>query len=102
MIRRPPRSTLFPYTTLFRSYEYRSDSMSQAVYTARAYKNFEGLGLKVSLSLVDQREGDFGSFVLALDRQSTRLNSSHSQISYASFCMKNINMRHILTMVHIV
>ena len=47
------------------TYEYRSDSMSQAVYTARAYKNFEGLGLKVGLSLVDQREGDFGSFVLA-------------------------------------
>ncbi|HEX8503346.1 MAG TPA: hypothetical protein VF659_22370 [Pyrinomonadaceae bacterium] len=46
------------------TYEYRSDAMSQAVYTARAYKNFEGLGLKVGLSLVDQRQGDFGSFVL--------------------------------------
>jgi trimeric autotransporter adhesin len=46
------------------TYEFRSDSMSQAVYTARAYKNFEGLGLKVGLSLVDQRQGEFGSFVL--------------------------------------
>ncbi|HEX8337217.1 MAG TPA: SdrD B-like domain-containing protein, partial [Pyrinomonadaceae bacterium] len=46
------------------TYEYAGDSMSQAVYTARAYKNFEGLGLKLGLSLVDQRQGDFGSFVL--------------------------------------
>ena len=46
------------------TYEYRSDSMSQAVYTARAYKNFEGAGLKVGLSLVDQRQGEFGSFFL--------------------------------------
>jgi hypothetical protein len=46
------------------TYEYAADSMTQAVYTARAYKNFEGLGLKVGLSLVDQRQGDFGSFVL--------------------------------------
>jgi hypothetical protein len=46
------------------TYEYRADSMSQAVYTARAYKHFEGLGLKLGLSLVDQRQGDSGSFVL--------------------------------------
>jgi large repetitive protein len=46
------------------TYEHRTDAMSQAVYTARAYKNFEGLGLKVGLSLVDQRQGEFGSFVL--------------------------------------
>jgi uncharacterized repeat protein (TIGR01451 family) len=46
------------------TYEYRSDSMSQAVYTARAYKNFEGLGLKLGLSLVDQRQGEFGAFLL--------------------------------------
>jgi hypothetical protein len=47
------------------TYEYRSDSMSQAVYTARAYKNFEGAGLKVGLSMVDQRQGEeFGSFFL--------------------------------------
>jgi uncharacterized repeat protein (TIGR01451 family) len=46
------------------TYEYASQGMSQAVYTGRAYKNFEGLGLKLGLSLVDQRQGDFGSFVL--------------------------------------
>ncbi|HEX7958099.1 MAG TPA: hypothetical protein VF508_14220, partial [Pyrinomonadaceae bacterium] len=54
------------------TYEYSADSMSQAVYTARAYKNFEGLGLKLGLSLVDQRQGDFGSFVLGgLDAEKT-------------------------------
>jgi uncharacterized repeat protein (TIGR01451 family) len=46
------------------TYEYAAQGMSQAVYTARAYKNFEGLGLKLGLSLVDQRQGDFGSFVI--------------------------------------
>jgi uncharacterized repeat protein (TIGR01451 family) len=46
------------------TYEYAAQGMSQAVYTGRAYKNFEGIGLKVGLSLVDQRQGDFGSFVL--------------------------------------
>jgi uncharacterized repeat protein (TIGR01451 family) len=54
------------------TYEYRSDSMSQAVYTARAYKNFEGAGLKLGLSLVDQRQGETGSFFLAgLDAEKT-------------------------------
>ncbi|HEV7893543.1 MAG TPA: hypothetical protein VGP08_23215 [Pyrinomonadaceae bacterium] len=54
------------------TYEYRSDSMSQAVYTGRAYKNFESVGLKVGLSLVDQRQGEFGSFFLAgLDAEKT-------------------------------
>lgn len=46
------------------TYEYRSDNMSSAVYTGRAFKTFDSLGLKVGLSLVDQQQGDFGSFVL--------------------------------------
>ena len=54
------------------TYEYAADSMSQAVYTGRAYKNFEGIGLKVGLSLVEQRQGDFGSFVLGgIDAEKT-------------------------------
>src|SRR5688572_32040726 len=66
MIRRPPRSTLFPYTTLFRSARVRAaDERSQAV--RRPARRGRGL-----------RE----------DRKSTRLNSSHSQISYAVFCLK--------------
>src|SRR2546430_3633575 len=67
MIRRPPRSTLFPYTTLFRS--ERSSAWSLAA---------ERLPRIARLSLA----------VRTLDRKSTRLNSSHSQISYAVFCLK--------------
>src|SRR2546430_5516946 len=65
MIRRPPRSTLFPYTTLFRSLYHLDND--------RVY-----VGYIVGLDYRDPR----------LDRKSTRLNSSHSQISYAVFCLK--------------
>src|SRR2546430_8354369 len=68
MIRRPPRSTLFPYTTLFRSLLQRRDP------------DFQGVP---QLVLVADRIA-----VWRLDRKSTRLNSSHSQISYAVFCLK--------------
>src|SRR2546430_9298766 len=67
MIRRPPRSTLFPYTTLFRS----SSSRRSHKYSAAT---------KLASRSVRSRP--------ALDRKSTRLNSSHSQISYAVFCLK--------------
>src|SRR2546430_10531344 len=69
MIRRPPRSTLFPYTTLFRSVKGASCDSDEAVLVAILG---DGLGLGVR----------------GLDRKSTRLNSSHSQISYAVFCLK--------------
>src|SRR5688572_30958745 len=68
MIRRPPRSTLFPYTTLFRS--------------GRHQPAVSGVGPP----RVCARWGDLGRVVR--DRKSTRLNSSHSQISYAVFCLK--------------
>src|SRR2546430_11642414 len=68
MIRRPPRSTLFPYTTLFRSLE-KSVSEAPGARTIAAYK----AGTRRCSSR---------------DRKSTRLNSSHSQISYALFCLK--------------
>src|SRR2546430_6994629 len=65
MIRRPPRSTLFPYTTLFRSRVRRCRTVAHAAGTkGRVPQNSHG------------------------DRKSTRLNSSHSQISYAVFCLK--------------
>src|SRR2546430_13363897 len=84
MIRRPPRSTLFPYTTLFRS-----------LLTGNVFDALE-LGTQLSLvkrSLcVDRADGDAdviqGFDGLHGDRKSTRLNSSHSQISYAVFCLK--------------
>src|SRR2546430_6797774 len=72
MIRRPPRSTLFPYTTLFRSFLERVER----VLMRRVVQLFE-----VGVVLEPEVHGD-------LDRKSTRLNSSHSQISYAVFCLK--------------
>src|SRR2546430_5822718 len=68
MIRRPPRSTLFPYTTLFRSIERRD---------ARQQRHHRGADERQLRLRGDRR-----------DRKSTRLNSSHSQISYAVFCLK--------------
>src|SRR2546430_5878120 len=68
MIRRPPRSTLFPYTTLFRS------------------RGFLRVGSKLMLSLRIHKVP--GKVRGGEDRKSTRLNSSHSQISYAVFCLK--------------
>src|SRR5438270_2167280 len=77
MIRRPPSSTLFPYTTLFRSLVARPE-------IARA-EDLRGKGVGIS------RLGttiDTGARLDGRDRKSTRLNSSHSQISYAVFCLK--------------
>src|SRR3712207_7679868 len=74
MIRRPPRSTLFPYTTLFRS------AAPHAVHHRRA-ERLEGLGEQLGI-LQSPCPLDGG------DRKSTRLNSSHANISYAVFCLK--------------
>src|SRR2546427_7628972 len=81
MIRRPPRSTLFPYTTLFRS---------QLVHMLGHFDHVVDVALRVG----PPRDGDAhqvhvgGDFLPLQDRKSTRLNSSHSQISYAVFCLK--------------
>src|SRR3712207_8925474 len=89
MIRRPPRSTLFPYTTLFRSVglldkAWRAvkgplnEAFGGAIKQAKAFaKDLKGLGIDVMPSLGD--------------RKSTRLNSSHANISYAVFCLKKKN-----------
>src|SRR2546427_2842056 len=71
MIRRPPRSTLFPYTTLFRS---RRSGVTNAVVVSRS----------VIQKVLETRAACSSN----RDRKSTRLNSSHSQISYAVFCLK--------------
>src|SRR2546430_13698753 len=92
MIRRPPRSTLFPYTTLFRSIDLKScgeasgtageiekpSGIAAALHDLQAFKRFEGAD--------EDGRGD---------RKSTRLNSSHSQISYAVFCLKNKTYKHL-------
>src|SRR2546430_4734530 len=82
MIRRPPRSTLFPYTTLFRSRAIDDHSGPNHV----AARDSDG-------KRRDQPEVMTG---VERDRKSTRLNSSHSQISYAVFCLKKKNTLHYL------
>src|SRR2546427_8323921 len=78
MIRRPPRSTLFPYTTLFRSEETSGELPAIPALLG---------GPKMSLAF--PAESERSNYLRAgLDRKSTRLNSSHSQISYAVFCLK--------------
>src|SRR5436309_14901751 len=73
MIRRPPRSTLFPYTTLFRSVSFRSFRPGSGRRGARAPRH------------IRRQHADAGEL---RDRKSTRLNSSHVKISYAVFCLK--------------
>src|SRR2546430_4728192 len=96
MIRRPPRSTLFPYTTLFRSDE-RPDHQEEAYLETSPVPPHERdhrRALRLWIERLDARPGS----ALVLDRKSTRLNSSHSQISYAVFCLKkkkHDGLRHI-------
>src|SRR2546427_3063514 len=84
MIRRPPRSTLFPYTTLFRSRHERW-TLVNPVITSRSGSES---GEEGCLSIPGIYEEVTRSHRNAVDRKSTRLNSSHSQISYAVFCLK--------------
>src|SRR2546430_3343087 len=95
MIRRPPRSTLFPYTTLFRSDTTRHLFLVFAISV--------GLLLPLSFAPLNADEVKYcfrsgpAKSILAQydeDRKSTRLNSSHSQISYAVFCLKKKKKRH--------
>src|SRR3712207_8072446 len=86
MIRRPPRSTLFPYTTLFRS----------------PLQPHDPVGLGPAAVVADAHADDaaehapHGKAEVARDRKSTRLNSSHANISYAVFCLKKKNTIHQL------
>src|SRR2546430_7065781 len=77
MIRRPPRSTLFPYTTLFRS----RSTKTQEAQRHKKHKDTKKAAIKN---------------YLRRDRKSTRLNSSHSQISYAVFCLKKKNKSNVV------
>src|SRR3712207_7325577 len=84
MIRRPPRSTLFPYTTLFRS---RAARALDAAIALDAAPTASSLGRAISAAL-DLPPGGVGFGRFGQDRKSTRLNSSHANISYAVFCLK--------------
>src|SRR5689334_24531412 len=88
MIRRPPRSTLFPYTTLFRSPDVKKacdDVRKQGGKVTREAGPVKG-GTTV-IAFVEDPDGYKIEFIQG-DRKSTRLNSSHSSISYAVFCLK--------------
>src|SRR2546422_2140182 len=100
MIRRPPRSTLFPYTTLFRSiqgrprqgyytytfYDFVSQSASRSTSVRRDTYGYKNVGSE-EIEYTTRGEKNSG------DRKSTRLNSSHGYISYAVFCLKKKKQR---------
>src|SRR3712207_8584891 len=95
MIRRPPRSTLFPYTTLFRSGVgvaalLAVGTVLPSIGWLRRYRyTWAALGTLLVLS----------TFVLGIDRKSTRLNSSHANISYAVFCLKKKKIKLLTTSI---
>src|SRR3712207_8623983 len=102
MIRRPPRSTLFPYTTLFRSH-----ALAERVVTTApdvtvstnlgAWVNRRGLFARETMVDTFKKERIPSTYNWELDRKSTRLNSSHANISYAVFCLKKKK-----TLLHII
>src|SRR3712207_7834041 len=87
MIRRPPRSTLFPYTTLFRSVGELGHQAADGRVAFRQGFGAADQGIGIARS-EDQAEGLQQAADLRVDRKSTRLNSSHANISYAVFCLK--------------
>src|SRR5258708_20372688 len=88
MIRRPPRSTLFPYTTLFRSNALRESNWVVGGAAGAAAR----LGVKLTILISKMRKrGVSRAMAYGTDRKSTRLNSSHQIISYAVFCFKKKN-----------
>src|SRR3712207_7751287 len=99
MIRRPPRSTLFPYTTLFRSLVGPGSSAATRDAFRKKLRAGELDDKEVEITLADSanplggfeipgQPGGMGMINLSEDRKSTRLNSSHANISYAVFCLK--------------
>src|SRR3989442_6446611 len=92
MIRRPPRSTLFPYTTLFRSVRAGVRGASAQAPVAELPEAGGGTGLRVTDAISSASPAgeadDMASVTRRPDRKSTRLNSSHVRISYAVFCLK--------------
>src|SRR2546430_9906449 len=100
MIRRPPRSTLFPYTTLFRSrFLHVTDKCVHVLH--HRPKVLRGAALACRAAMPPRVPGENRDVIQAEhvdeDRKSTRLNSSHSQISYAVFCLQKKNFTRLLT-----
>src|SRR3989449_1983367 len=95
MIRRPPRSTLFPYTTLFRSNPFQvgiAQRLAQVPLLSGSLFRVAFLTLALAIWI-------WGTTRYA-DRKSTRLNSSHGYISYAVFCLKKKKISHLTTRLH--
>src|SRR2546422_2431498 len=96
MIRRPPRSTLFPYTTLFRSAlvaEHDGADGVEIIGVGRYEPTDEPDTVEVAFVVEDGWQGRRLGTILVRDRKSTRLNSSHGYISYAVFCLKKKKFR---------
>src|SRR5688572_32097807 len=91
MIRRPPRSTLFPYTTLFRSQAAEAPILEEGTDGVRLMTTHKAKGLEFPVVVLADITAKLKSD--RADRKSTRLNSSHSQISYAVFCLKKKNKK---------
>src|SRR3712207_8647726 len=102
MIRRPPRSTLFPYTTLFRSYAIGKFMIDPIwwfflFWLPDFFAKQHGLDLKsfgpplAAIYIISDIGSVAGGWLSSRDRKSTRLNSSHANISYAVFCLKKKN-----------
>src|SRR3712207_7995455 len=101
MIRRPPRSTLFPYTTLFRSdliYLLNQKEAQSSRLKFQSQQETRNPSLENQSKIQNLKSKIIN--VLIVDRKSTRLNSSHANISYAVFCLKKKNMTTLHTSVH--
>src|SRR2546421_9608761 len=94
MIRRPPRSTLFPYTTLFRSRRTPASRLNAcAAATVNAADEARPAPTGTSLTTATRAPAPAGAAPVAADRKSTPLNSSHEQISYVVLCLKKKKIR---------
>src|SRR3712207_7138344 len=98
MIRRPPRSTLFPYTTLFRS--IATQAVVEKGLRAEGVSRHD-LGREAFVERVWEWREQYGSQIVEQDRKSTRLNSSHANISYAVFCLKKKNKYDNRSILHL-
>src|SRR3712207_7208257 len=101
MIRRPPRSTLFPYTTLFRSAKGGADVALEELGPSETLLKYQvkaqvgGKMAQLGGRLIDSTAKQMSDQFFDRDRKSTRLNSSHANISYAVFCLKKKKPRNI-------
>src|SRR3712207_8186772 len=101
MIRRPPRSTLFPYTTLFRSINLRRRTRIGMGTCQGELCACRGANVLCQMAHTDPAEAERDLAAFMADRKSTRLNSSHANISYAVFCLKKKKKQHVNTPMNI-